>query len=255
MSQSGETAGSETSGTTEILPPGGEPAPPGDEPSVVYVKEPAGQRWARRLLVLVGTIGIIVALIFGLKAVDLWPDLRNPFATQTTDKSGPALLESIQDLSHYVAAEGNFQVLVDLQENKKYIPDVLFNERTLFVGVGSVDAYVDFAGINEGAITVSPDGKSIDVKLPAPTLEKPSLDTNRSYVFAQERGLYNRVGDLVGNDPNKQQQLYQLAEQKIAEAANESELRARAEKNTRTMLESLLHQLGYERVTITFTSG
>lgn len=236
------------SGTTEIMP-----AQDG-QATVVYAREPAGSRWGRRLLILVGTIGVIVALIFGLKAVNLWPNLRNPFATETTDRSGPVLLESIQDLSRYVAAEGNFQVLVDLQENKRFIPDIFFNERTLFVGVGSVDAYVDFSTITEGAIVTSPDGKSVDITLPAPVLEKPSLDPERSYVFAQERGLVNRVGDLVGNDANKQQQLYMLAENKIAQAANESELRARAEKNTRAMLESLLHQLGYERVTVTFVA-
>jgi hypothetical protein len=224
------------------------------DPTVVYVREPAKARWGRRLLVLVGTIGVIVALVFGLKALDMWPNLRNPFATETTDKSGPALLESVQDLSRYVAAEGNFQVLVDLQENKRFLPDLLFNERTLFVGVGSVDAYVDFSAINEGAITISPDGKSVEIKLPEPQLEKPSLDTDKSYVFAEERGLANRLGDLVGNDPNKQQQLYQLAEQKISAAANESELRERAKKNTGAMLESLLKGLGYERVTITYAA-
>lgn len=224
------------------------------DPTIVYVREPAKARWGRRLLVLVGTIGVIVALVFGLKAVDLWPTLRNPFATESTDRSGPALLESVQDLSRYVAAEGNFQVLVDLQENKRFVPDLLFNERTLFVGVGSVDAYVDFSAINEGAITISPDGKSVEIKLPEPQLEKPSLDTDKSYVFAEERGLANRIGDLVGNDPNKQQQLYQLAEQKISAAANESELRERAKKNTSAMLESLLKGLGYERVTITYAA-
>jgi hypothetical protein len=224
------------------------------DPTVVYVREPAKARWGRRLLVLVGTVGVIVALVFGLKAVNLWPNLRNPFATATTDRSGPALLESVKDLSRYVAAEGNFQVLVDLQQNKPYIPDILFNERTLFVGVGSVNAYVDFAGINSGAVTVSPDGKSVEIKLPEPQLEKPSLNTDKSYVFAQDRGIVNRVSDLVGSDPNKQQQLYQLAEQKISEAANESELRARAKKNTTAMLESLLKGLGYERVTITYTA-
>jgi len=245
--QSGPT--DELSGTTELMP-----AQSG-QPTVVYVQDQAGPRWGRRLLTLVGTIGVIVALVFGLKAVNLWPDLRNPFSTQTTDKSGPVLLESIQDLSHYVAAEGNFQVLVDLQENKQFIPNILFNERTLFVGVGSVDAYVDFSTLSEGAIVISPDGKSVEVKLPAPTLEKPSLDTDRSYVFAQERGLVNRVGDLVGNDANKQQQLYQLAEDKIMDAAVQSELSARAERNTKSMLESLLHQLGYERVTVTFVQS
>jgi len=227
---------------------------PTPDPTVQYVREPAGSRWGRRLLVLVGTVGVIVALVFGLKAVNLWPDLRNPFATEKTDKSGPVLLQSVQDLSRYVAAEGNFQVLVDLQENKKFIPDVLFNERTLFVGVGSVDAYVDFASLGDGAITVSPDGKTVDIKLPEPQLEKPSLDTDKSYVFAQDRGLVNRIGDLVGNDPNKQQQLYQLAEDKITAAANDSELRERAKKNTQAMLESLMKGLGYERVNITFTA-
>jgi hypothetical protein len=236
-------------GETELLP-----AQP--EPTVIYVREPAKRRWARTFLVLIGIVAILVAMVFGFKALNLFPNLlRNPFATETTDKSGPVLLESIQDLSRYVAAEGSFQVLVDLQENKRFIPDIFFNERTLFVGVGSVDAYVDFAGLQEGNIVISPDGKSVEIKLPAPQLEKPSLDTNRSYVFAEERGIANRIGDLVGNDPNKQQQLYQLAEQKIADAATQSELKDRAEKNTRAMMESLLHQLGYERVTITFTES
>jgi Protein of unknown function (DUF4230) len=213
---------------------------------------PTGGRWLRRLLMLGGTIGLIVALVFGLKAVDLWPTLRNPFATQKTDRSGPVLLKSIQDMSRYVAAEGNFQVLVDLQQNKKFIPDILVNERTLFVGAGSVDAYVDFGSIGEGAIVESADGKSVQIKLPAPVLEKPSIDVDHSYVFAEERGLVNRVGDLFGGDPNRQQQLYQLAEQKITQAAEDSELRQRAENNTRAMLTSMLKSLGYQNVTITF---
>jgi hypothetical protein len=229
-------------------------SPIGTDPTVVYVREPARSRWGRRLLMLVGAAGVIVALVFGLKAVNLWPQLQNPFATQKTDRSGPVLLESIHDLSRYVAAEGNFQVLVDLQQNKKFIPDVIFNDRTLFVGAGSVDAYVDFSTIGEGAVVVSPDGKTVDIKLPEPQLEKPSLDTTRSYVFAQERGITNRIGDFVGGDPNKQQQLYQLAEDKIAAAANESELRTRAKKNTQAMLESLMKGLGYQRVNITFVA-
>jgi Protein of unknown function (DUF4230) len=238
--------------TTPSDPDGTEPfARQGDEPMVVYVRQP--RHWGRRLLVFIGVLGILVAAAFGLKAVNLFPTLRNPFATETTDKSGPVLLESIQDLSRYVAAEGNFQVIVDLQENKRFVPDLIFNQHTLFIGVGSVDAYVDFAGISDGAIVISPDGSSVEINLPAPVLEKPSLNTDESRVYAEERGLVNVIGDLVGNDPNKQQQLYQLAESKISEAAQQSELAERAEKNTRAMLESMLHQLGYERVTVTFT--
>lgn len=225
----------------------------GDEPMVVYVREP--KHWGRRFLVFIGVVGILIAGVFGLKAVNLFPQIHNPFATQRTDRSGPVLLQSIQDLSRYVAAEGNFQVIVDLQQNKQFIPDILFNEHTLFIGVGSVDAYVDFSGISEGAVVISPDGSSVEITLPEPALEDPSLNVDRSYVYAVDRGLLNRIGDLVGNDTNKQQQLYKLARDKIAAAATESQLIDRAEANTRSMLESLLHQLGYERVTITFVKS
>jgi hypothetical protein len=231
-------------GDTEIMS-----TQPGD-PTVIYVREKA--HWGRRLLVFVGVLGLIAATFFALMAANLIPKLRNPFATETTDRSGPVLLQSIQDLSRYVGAQGNFQVLVDLQENKRYIPDIFFNERTLFVGAGTVDAYVDFGGIGEESVVISPDGKSVDIKLPAAQLEKPSLDVDKSYVFAQERGLVNAIGDLVGTDPNKEAQLYQLAEDKIAQAAETSELRARAQTNTQLMLESLVRGLGFERVTVTF---
>jgi hypothetical protein len=243
-SKSGSTA--DQSRATEVLPIQG-------ETTVQYVPEPGrGAGWGRRLVLLLGAIVVVIGLVFGLKAVDLWPNWANPFASQTTDRSGPVLLQSMQDLSRYVAAEGNFYVLVDEQETKRFIPDFLFSERTLFVGVGSVDAYVDFAALTEGAIVVSPDGKSVELKLPAPVLEKPSIDTKRSYVFAQDKGITNKIGDFFGGDPNKQQRFYQLAEDKIAKAAQDSELRQRAETNTRGMLESMLHQLGYQKVTVTF---
>ena len=137
---------------------------------------------------------------------------------------------------------------------RKYVPDVLLNDRTLFVAAGSVEAYVDFSSIGQGAITDSPDHKSAEIKLPAPALGKPNIDHNKSYVFAQQKGLFNIVGDLFNGDPNKQQQLYLLGEQRIADAAKESELPQRAQENTRKMLESMLRALGYTSITITFPS-
>ena len=70
------------------------------------------------------------------------------------------------------------------------MPDFLLNERTLFVGAGSVEAYVDFATIGEGAIVESADGTSVEIKLPAPQLGDVDLDMENSYVFAEERGLH-----------------------------------------------------------------
>jgi hypothetical protein len=228
------------------------PVQSGDQ-QIVYVQEPS--HWLRRLLVFMGTVALLIAAVFGLMTLHILPSFSNPFATKTTDRSGPVLLDSMKDMSKYVAAEGNFQVLVDLQKNSPYVPDFLYNDRTLFVGVGSVNAYVDFSQLNANNIIVSADGNSVTVNLPPPQLDKPNLDSSKSYVFAEDRGAVNRLGDLFSNDPNRQQQLYQLANDKIAQAARDSELLSRAKTNTKLMLESLLKQLGFQRVTINFVGA
>ncbi len=207
---------------------------------------------ARGLLMLLGAAALAVVVLLGIQATGILPEFRNPFAKEQTDRSQPPLLKSIQDLSRYVAAEGNFQVVVDTQNDRRNVPDFLLNERTLFVGAGSVEAYVDFTKIGEGAVVQSADGKSVEIKLPAPQFGETNLDMEKSYVFAEQRGLLNRLGDLVGNDPNRQQQVYQLAEDRITAAARDSGLSARAEENTRKMLEGLLRSLGFQQVTITY---
>lgn len=214
--------------------------------------ETGSARRGRGLFFFAVAVGLIVALVLGVQAVGLWPNWRNPFAQEETDRSQPPLLQSIQDLSRYVAAEGNFQVVIDLQQDRKYVPDFLLNQRTLFVGAGSVEAYVDFGAIGEGAVVESADGKAVEVKLPAPQLDQADLDLERSYVFAEERGLLNRLGEVFGGDPNRQREVYALAEERITTAARDSGLAQRAEENTRKMLEGLLRSLGYEQVTVTY---
>ncbi|MFC8848803.1 MULTISPECIES: DUF4230 domain-containing protein [unclassified Micromonospora] len=209
---------------------------------------------ARGLLVVLGAAAVAVVVLLGAQATGVFPDFRNPFAQEQTDRSQPPLLKSIQDLSRYVAAEGNFQVVVDLQNDRDNVPEFLLNQRTLFVGAGSVEAYVDFTKIGEGAVVVSPDGKSVEVKLPAPQLGQTNLDMEKSYVVAEQRGLFNRISDLVKGDPNRQQQVYQLAEDRITAAARDSGLTDRAQENTDKMLAGLLRSLGYEKVTVTYTA-
>ncbi|GLY26287.1 DUF4230 domain-containing protein [Micromonospora sp. NBRC 101691] len=214
----------------------------------------AGRRGpARGLLLVLGAAALVVVVLLGTQVTGLWPSWRNPFAQETTDRSQPPLLKSIRDLSRYVAAEGNFQVVVDLETDRKYVPDFLLNERTLFVGAGRVEAYVDFSKIAEGAVVESADGKSVEITLPAPQMSDTNLDIEKSYVFAEKRGLLNRLGDVFADDPNRQREVYRLAEERITAAARDSELAARAEANTRKMLEGLLRSLGYQTVTVTYT--
>jgi hypothetical protein len=209
----------------------------------------------RGLFWLVATIGLVVALVLGAKAVGFWPDLKNPFGSKTTDRSGPALLKSVQDLSQYVAAEGNFEVIVDVQHNRKYIPDFLVNERILFIAAGSVEVFVDFSQIGQGAVKESDDRRTVEITLPAPQLRPPRIDTKRSYVYQEDRGVLTAIGDAFNSDPNRLQEVYQLAEDKIGAAAKDAGLGKRAEDNTRKMLEQFLRALGYTSITVNFPAS
>jgi hypothetical protein len=189
------------------------------------------------------TVGAVVAAV----ALLLWlvsriPDL-NPFAEETVDRSGPAILQSVRDLSQYHAAVGDFQVVVDLEKDVPWLPDIIAGERTLFVAAGSVSAYVDLGGLADDALTVDEERRTVQVRLPAADLEKPSLDQERTYVYDQDRGAFNRIESLF-NAPD-QQELYVLAEDKIADAAERTKLADRAERNTRTMLTGMFSSLGY----------
>lgn len=195
-------------------------------------------------------LAIAVLLVVGGRLAWTW---LNPLGEQTIDRSQPVLLQSIHDLSRFEAATGSFQVVVDLEKDANFLPDAIKGTRTLFVGAGSVDAYTDFTALPKDAVTVSQDRTQATVRLPRAQLEKPNLDNNRSYVFAQQRGLLDRVEDFLSASPTDQRELYVLAERKIAEAAVASDLRARADTNTKLMLEGLLKSLGFTKVTVKFT--
>jgi hypothetical protein len=189
---------------------------------------------------------LTAAALLVIAAVAQITGLIPKFGSSTIDRSQPAVLQAMRDLSQYHAAAGDYQVVVDIEKDVPWVPSSIAGERTLFVAAGSVDAFVDFGKIADGNIVVSEDRTSVELKLPPPQLAKPNLDNQRSYVFSQERGLIDTIGGLV--EPQQQQQFYVAAEQKIGEAAQRSGLIERARNNTRSMLTGMMQALGY-RVT------
>jgi hypothetical protein len=218
---------------------------------------PPGWRPPRRRLpagLVAGIVLLLVVLVAvsSLSGLRLWPSFPNPFATRQVDRSQPVLLQTIEDLEVYKAATGNFQVVVDLEESSRGVPLLIKGQRTLFVAGGSVDAEVDFSTLDEGAIKVSPDGRRVDITLPRARLTRARVDPEQSRVFSRERGLLDRLGAVLSDNPTSERELYRLAAAKMQAAATQSDLVARAEQNTRAMLESMLRSLGYTDVSVTF---
>ncbi|MFC9678626.1 DUF4230 domain-containing protein [Streptomyces sp. NPDC056948] len=204
--------------------------------------------WAKVVAALV----LVLVVFFAGIRLSVIPGLKDLFGTDTHDRSGPALLKSIQDISRYDAASGNFQVVVDLEKDARFLPDAIRGTRTLYVGAGTVDAYVDLGKVGENDVRVNGDRTSATLRLPHAQLGKPALDPDRSYAVSKQRGLFDRLGDLFSDNPNGEQAVQKLAVRHIGDAAKESELTARAEKNATGMLEGLLRSLGFKEVRVSY---
>lgn len=215
--------------------------------------ETARRPQVRAVLAIVALVLTVLLLVVAVVQVrNFVQGIGQSVTGKTIDRSGPVVLQSVRDLARYEGAAGNFQVIVDLEKDAAFLPTTIIGQRTLFVAVGSVNAYVDFSSLTKDAITVGADRQAVDVRLPHAALDKPNLDHQHSYVFAQERGIVDRVRTFFDQAPNEQAELYRVAEQKIGDAATQSGLTARAEANARMMLQDLLHSLGFKQVTITY---
>ncbi|MFJ8824997.1 DUF4230 domain-containing protein [Streptomyces sp. NPDC102467] len=205
-------------------------------------------RWAK----LLGVLVVVLVLVFtGLRLLHRLDDV---FGTETHDRSGPALLKSVRDMSRYDAASGNFQVVVDLEKDTKYLPDAIRGTRTLYIGAGSVEAYVDLGKVGSGDVRVNDERTSATLKLPHARLGTPALDTDRSYAVSKQRGLLDRLGDLFSDNPNDERAVRKLAARHIGEAARDSGLTERAERNTTSMLQGLLRSLGFKDVKVSYAT-
>ena len=165
----------------------------------------------------------------------------NPFARTTTERPDGVALDQVRDLARFDAATGRFQTLVDQQQTTKLLPSWVSGSDVVLAAAGDVDATVDFSHLDSAALQRSADGHQVTVHLPEPVLGTPKLDPTQTRVIDRQRGLLDRVGDAVGDgDPVPQQQLEQRATAKLADAAAQSDLQARAEANTQAFLQHLL---------------
>ncbi len=218
------------------------------------ISRPRPTRAARSLV----KPALVVALAFVMLAgagrlLDVLPSFVNPFATKTVDRTEPAVLHALEDLTSYEAAQANYSVIVDLEKDARWLPSFVKGERTTMVVAGEVAASVDFSRLGAETIFVSEDGRSVSIALPHAILSEPRLDTERSRVVARDRGMLDRLGGVFSDTPTSERPLLLRAEDKLAAAAaSGTALIEKAEANTRQMLEGLLAPLGITDVVVTF---
>jgi Protein of unknown function (DUF4230) len=176
----------------------------------------------------------------------------NPLAVKRVDRTQPALLSAISNLADYRAASAQFTVVVDIEDDAKWLPAAVRGERTVMLATGSVDAGVNLAGLGASAFTIDDVAKSVVLRLPHATLRKAELDLANTTVVQHKRGILDRVGSAIGDAPKGENKALRLAQTKLEKAAKDSTVLAVAEANTTTMMTSLVRGLGYNTVRIEF---
>jgi hypothetical protein len=194
--------------------------------------------------------GIVLVVFVVLGAVGVLPSISNPFATEREQRDSPAILEALEDTSEYTAATANIRTSFDI-EDESILPDFLLGETISFEAYGSVDGVVDFSGLTEDAIVI--DDKHVTITLPEPTATNVRVDPDESHVVDVDRGLLDRFADLFTDDAVNESDLYSVAEDRLVDAAAESNLLEQSEQNTEQFLTALLGTLGYDDVDVVFT--
>lgn len=198
--------------------------------------------------------GVIGALLVGAFIVG-FKLIGSPFSTTEKDHSAPPILLELNNLSNYHAAQARLEVTLDIEKDVKWVPSFIAGERVQFVGVGTVDAEVDFSGLQENAVAYNQKTKSVTITLPHATMSEPVLDRELSHVMNRDRGLINRVGGLFVDNPTSEKALFDKTADKLAEAAAQTDLIQRAEENTRAMLTTMLRSAGLTDVVVQFADA
>ena len=224
-----------------------------DRPSVDTFS--SGRKRRRVPVKLIAAGAVVAGAVVGINAVGDWiAGWGDPTEPRVIDRSPAPLLLALDDLSEYHAATATLRVDIDREIDTPWVPSIISGERVHFLASGTADAYVDFEGLDDGAVTLSPDGESATILLPAPELSAVRIDAGQSRIVDRDRGLVERIGDAFSENPTDDSDLYALAERRLRTAAADSDVLQRAETNTRDMLTSLAQSLGVDDVTVEFAA-
>jgi hypothetical protein len=204
-----------------------------------------------------GAATLVVALVLAVgmaQHFSLLPQLGNPVKEKTVDRTGPAILKSLSDLSDYHASTGEYEVMVDLEKDVKYVPSVIAGEKVIYQAVGSVDGVVKLSELDAESAKLGK-GRSVTVTVPHAEVGDVVLDLERSKVVSRKRGITDRLASVISDNPTSEKGAQLAGRRKLAAAARQSELRQRAERNTRVFLTELLKAAGATKVTVRFANS
>lgn len=120
------------------------------------------------------------------------PNIREIIVTPTPQIiTGAAVVQRITELSRLETASYTIQTVIDVQQSQgNPIFDFFAGDALLLIAKGTVIAGVDMDMITSDDVTVSPDGRSLTLRLPPAQIFSTVLDNEATRVYNRSRGVF-----------------------------------------------------------------
>lgn len=160
----------------------------------------------------------------------------------------PHFAAAVRELAEVATVEQTLGRVIDVSERQQSWGTLGFTveDKLLFVAHGQVRAGVDLAALRDEDVTVDADRQRVRVVLPPPKILITRLDNQQSYVYARSQDW------LAKRAENLESRARQEAEGTLEQAAVEAGILGQARRNARTVVTTLIHQLGYPAVEVVF---
>jgi hypothetical protein len=159
----------------------------------------------------------------------------------------PAVITQVRELSRLEGVSYHVERVVDLKDEQRMLFGlVAADDAILLVASGDVVAGVDLAQLQPSDVSVTPDGRSVTLRLPKAEVFSARLDNARTYVHSRKTDLLAQRGETL------ETRARQAAEDTLRAAAEDAGILKRAEDSVARTVSSLVRALGFEEVRVDF---
>lgn len=160
-------------------------------------------------------------------------------------QSGTAVVRRIQQLSRLETAAYTVEQVIDVSQGQgNPVFDFLAGDNLLLIAHGKVVAGVDLSLLDPSAVTISPDGRTITLRLPPAQIFSSTLDNTKTRVYSRDRRI------LAPENKDLESLARLEAERQILQTACEDGVLSRATESAEISLQKFLSLLDYSEVVV-----
>jgi len=158
-----------------------------------------------------------------------------------------AVVKQIRSLNRWETTSYSIEKVIDQGKSGNIFQRFLFGNKILLIAHGEVIGGFDLSTLKDNSVTIN--GSSITINLPAPIVLVTSLNESETRVYDRQKGL------LVPEDNNLESDARNEAVKAIHDGACKEGVLNSAAQNGRKQLTSLLGSFGFTNITVNIPQG